>query len=61
VGSNLDEAIKIHSTPSFGSEVKPQAPCHKILWHIEELYRYERNTLYTKSNIAFTGNLLICY
>jgi hypothetical protein len=24
-------AIKIHSTPSFGWEVKQEVPCHKIL------------------------------
>jgi hypothetical protein len=29
-------AIKIRSTPSFGREVNPEAPCHKILWHVEE-------------------------
>jgi hypothetical protein len=29
-------AIKIHSTPSFGWEVQPEAPCHKILWHVKE-------------------------
>jgi hypothetical protein len=28
--------IKICSTPSFGREVNPEAPCHKILWHVEE-------------------------
>jgi hypothetical protein len=30
--------IKIHSAPSFGGEVKPLAPCHKILWHIKNSY-----------------------
>jgi hypothetical protein len=29
-------AIKVCSTPSFGLEVKPEAPCHKILWHVKE-------------------------
>jgi hypothetical protein len=39
VGSNLtkDDAflrvIKTCSMPSCGGEVKPSAPCHKILWH----------------------------
>jgi hypothetical protein len=28
-------AIKVRSTPSFGWEVKPKAPC-KILWHVKE-------------------------
>jgi hypothetical protein len=35
-------AIKIHSTTSFGGEVKPVVPCSKILWHIKEC---ERDTL----------------
>jgi hypothetical protein len=37
-------AIKIHSTTSFGGEVKPQAPCRKILRHNKETYEYERDT-----------------
>jgi hypothetical protein len=32
-------AIKIHSTPSFGWEVKPEVPCLKILWHVKELWK----------------------
>jgi hypothetical protein len=28
--------IKIRSTPSFGGEVKPLAPCRKILRHVVE-------------------------
>jgi hypothetical protein len=31
-GEGLLMAIKIRSTPSFGWEVKPDAPCRKILW-----------------------------
>jgi hypothetical protein len=27
-------AIKIRSAPSFGGEIKPEAPCCKILWHV---------------------------
>jgi hypothetical protein len=30
-------AIKICSTPSFGWEVNPEVPCHKILWHVKDL------------------------
>jgi hypothetical protein len=30
-------AIKIRSTPSFGWEVKPEAPCRKILRHVKNL------------------------
>jgi hypothetical protein len=29
---------------SFGEEVQPLAPCHKILRHVKELYEYERDT-----------------
>jgi hypothetical protein len=36
-------AIKISSTPCFGGEVKPKAPCRRILRHIKERYQYERN------------------
>jgi hypothetical protein len=37
--------IKICSTTSFGGEEKPSMPCHKILQHVEEPYKYERDTL----------------
>jgi hypothetical protein len=29
-GDGLLRAIKIRSTPSFGGEVKPSAPCRKV-------------------------------
>jgi hypothetical protein len=32
-------AIKIHSS---GGEVKPSAPCHKILRHVKDPLRYDR-------------------
>jgi hypothetical protein len=38
-------AIKFHSTTSFGGEVKSSVPHRKILWHVKELYEYERDTL----------------
>jgi hypothetical protein len=28
--------IKIYSTASFGEEVKPSAPCRKIIRHVKE-------------------------
>jgi hypothetical protein len=49
-GSNTAEdngflrAIKIHSTASFGGEVKPSVPCRKFLWYVREPYEYERDT-----------------
>jgi hypothetical protein len=39
-------AIRIPSMTSFGGEVKPAVPCHKILWHIKDPYSMkERDTL----------------
>jgi hypothetical protein len=34
--------IKICSTPFFGREVKPEAPCRKILRHIKITCKYEQ-------------------
>jgi hypothetical protein len=42
MGYNLTEgdgflrSIKVRSTTFFREEVKPSAPCHKILWHVKE-------------------------
>jgi hypothetical protein len=35
-GDGYLRAIKIRSTPCFGGEVKPSAPCRKILRHVKE-------------------------
>jgi hypothetical protein len=35
-GDGFLKAIKIRSTPSFGAELKPLAPCRKILRHGKE-------------------------
>jgi hypothetical protein len=29
-GDGFLKATKLHSTPSFGGEVEPSVPCHKI-------------------------------
>jgi hypothetical protein len=42
-GDRFLKAIKICSTPSLGGEVKPEAPCCKILWH-KSLASMNRNT-----------------
>jgi hypothetical protein len=34
---------KIHSIPSFGLEVKAEVPCRKILWHVKDPLRYDRD------------------
>jgi hypothetical protein len=36
-------AIKVHSTPSFGWEVKLEVTCHKILWHIKDFFKSHRD------------------
>jgi hypothetical protein len=36
-GDGFLRAIKICSMPSFGGEVKPGAPCSKILPHVKKL------------------------
>jgi hypothetical protein len=35
-GDGFLRAIKIRNTPSFGGEVKPDAPCRKMLWHVRK-------------------------
>jgi hypothetical protein len=37
-GDGFLKAIKIRSTPSFGGDVKLEAPCRNILWHVNEMY-----------------------
>jgi hypothetical protein len=42
-GDGFLRAIKIRSTPSFGSEVKPEVTCRKILRHVKELLKSHRD------------------
>jgi hypothetical protein len=43
-GDGFLRAIKIRSKNIFfGEEVKPLAPCRKILQHVKEPYEYEIN------------------
>jgi hypothetical protein len=42
--------IKIHSTPSFGGELKPPNPYRKFLRHVKESYAYETDTSWAKFN-----------
>jgi hypothetical protein len=37
-------ATKIRSSTSFGGEGKPSAPCRKILQHVKDPLRYDRDT-----------------
>jgi hypothetical protein len=41
-GGRFLKAIKIHSTPSFGGEVKPEAPYRKILRHVKNNLQCEQ-------------------
>jgi hypothetical protein len=41
-GKGFLRAIKICRTPSFRWEVKPEIPCRKILWHVKDLFTYQR-------------------
>jgi hypothetical protein len=45
-GNGFLRAIKISKTPYFGDEVKPSAPCHKILLYAKELYEYFVDKIY---------------
>jgi hypothetical protein len=54
--------IKVSSPTSFGGEVKPLVPCHEILCHVKECYKYERDTSQAKLNGHFFAKfLLLCY
>jgi hypothetical protein len=41
-GDGFLRAIKIRSTPSFGSEVKPEVPCRQILRRVTNPLKYLR-------------------
>jgi hypothetical protein len=55
-------AIKIRSTPSFRGEVKPFAPCRKILQHVKNPFKYDMRYL-VRQNLtlpsAVTSALLL--
>jgi hypothetical protein len=42
IGPNVEGFKPGGVTPSFGGEVKPEAPCHKILWHVKDLYKVRK-------------------
>jgi hypothetical protein len=44
-GDGFLRATEICSTPSFGGEVIPEAPCCKILRHVKSLIKYEQKYL----------------
>jgi hypothetical protein len=42
-GDEFLRSIKIHSTPSFGWEVKLEVPCRKILRHVKDFLKSHRD------------------
>jgi hypothetical protein len=44
-GDGFLRAIKILSTPSFGGEVKPSAPCRNILRNVETHFEVRTKVL----------------
>jgi hypothetical protein len=55
-GNGFLRAIKIHSTSSFGWEVKLEVPCHKILWHVTDLLKSYREG---QIKFSFTSPILL--
>jgi hypothetical protein len=55
-GSGFLRAIKIHTMPSFGGEVKPEVPCHKILWYVKITCKYEQKCL-ARPNSSFPSSV----
>jgi hypothetical protein len=54
-GDGFLRAIKIRSTPSFGREVKPEAPCRKILLHVKDLLKSHG----AKTKFSFLSPILL--
>jgi hypothetical protein len=54
-------AIKTCSTPYFGGVVKPLAPCHKILWHVKQPSKMNKDTSSGQIHHFLTQFLLLCY
>jgi hypothetical protein len=58
---DLIRAIKICTMTSFGGEVKPSVPCHKILRHVKEPYKYKKIYFVGKIHSHLAKFLLLCY
>jgi hypothetical protein len=52
-GDGVSNAIKIRRTPSFGVEVKPSAPCFKILLHIKHPFISMEKIYFVRPNSLF--------
>jgi hypothetical protein len=51
--------IKTRSTTPFGGEVKPEFPCHKMLWNIKTTWKYEQKYLARTKSYSFRPFLLL--
>jgi hypothetical protein len=60
-GDGFLRAIKIHSKSSSGGKVNPEAPCHTIVWHLNELYKCKEILHRRNKTIPFSQILLIYY
>jgi hypothetical protein len=55
------KAIKIRSTPSSGEEIKPEAPCRKILRHLQITFKYKQK-YFARLNSSFPSSVFPdCY
>jgi hypothetical protein len=55
-GDGFLRAIKIHSTPAFELEIKPDVPCRKILRHVKDFLKSHGGG-YTK--FSFPSSILL--
>jgi hypothetical protein len=58
-GDKYLTATKNRSSPFFGGEVKPSAPCRKSLRHVENRSKYERDTSEGKISFPLLQFLLL--
>jgi hypothetical protein len=58
-GDEFLRAIKIRSTPSFGWEVKPEAPCYKILRNAKITCKYKQKYFSRPNSHSFLQFLLL--
>jgi hypothetical protein len=59
-------ATKVRSTTSFGVNVKPAAPCRKILWNVKDPYCMEDILVdnirgYFSSSFSCFANKCLCW
>jgi hypothetical protein len=60
-GNGLLRATEIRSKSSFGREVKPEAPCRKILRHVKITWTDDKNSSQGQIHHCLYSFLLSCY